>query len=220
MDFGFLFKDILADNYSIPYLLTLFAYIIHEMLGLRLILLGAHAGYFYLAITGNHPAGIFWNGIFIIINGYHVIKIILSRRVIHFEPEVEDLYTSVFSSLSRNDFKTFWNLGKEEILENEIVLAEGDAPTALGLIKSGHVLVEKSGALLNRLGPGRFFAEMGFLTRQKASATIRTVEISVFHFWDYEVLDPFFHKFPDIFHGLQGILGREMAQKIAEQNPR
>jgi len=190
------------------------------MLGLRLVLLAAHLGYFVLAFKGPHWTGLFWNAIFLVINGYHIVKILRSRRVIRFEPDVEQLYQQVFKDLGRADFLKFWNLGTAHEVHDSVVLAEGDAQKELCLVFKGSVLVEKGGGLLNTLGPGRFFAEMGYLTRQPASATIRVGDDAVLHAWAYDALDSFTHKYPDIWHSMQGVLGRDMARKIAEQNPR
>jgi len=208
------------DPYNLPYLLTLFAYIIHEMLGLRLVLAGAHLGYLVLAVTGGHMAGIFWNVLFLALNLWHAGKLLWARRKIRFEPTVEALYNETFASLNRREFLEFWNQGESVGPQEGVWLAEGHAPTALALVTSGTVLVEKNAAKLNQLGPGRFFAEMGYLTRQPASATIRSAEPVTAKLWAYPLLERVERDNPDLWVKLQGVLGREMARKIAEQNPR
>lgn len=211
---------VLFDPYNLPYLLTLGAYIIHEMLGLRLVLAGAHLGYLVLAVTGGHTAGVFWNVLFLGINLWHAGRLLWSRRRVRFEPAVEALYQGVFSVLTRSEFLQFWNQGEPAGPRSGVWLAEGSPPSALVLVVEGAVTVEKGGAELNRLGPGRFFAEMGYLTRQPASATVRAPEPMTGRTWAYPLLEVLERDHPELWAKLQGVLGREMARKIAEQNPR
>lgn len=207
-----------TDPYNLPYLLTLGAYVIHEMLGLRSVLAAAHLGYLVLAITGGHQAGVFWNVLFLSINLWHVGRILWARRKITFEAEVEALYQQTFSLLTRLEFRQFWNLGKEA-QQQGVWLDEGQLPDCLSLVVEGQVLVTKGEGELNRLSPGRFFAEMGYLTRRGASATIQSTQVVRCRQWAYSVLEGIERDHTELWAKLQAILGREMAQKIAEQNP-
>lgn len=212
-------KDLL-DPYNIPYFLTLGAYVIHEMLGLRLVLAAAHMGFLILAVFDQHAAGILWNILFFSINTWHTSRLLWARRKVRFEPVMEELYQTVFSPLTRSEFRQFWNQGDDEVRTGEVWLAEGTEPLSLGLVVEGLVLVEKGGAELNRLQSGRFFAEMGYLTRHPASATIRSSGAVRCRLWPYAVLELLERDHAEFWSKFQGILGREMAQKIAEQNPR
>lgn len=211
---------VLLDPYNLPYLLTLGAYIFHEMLALRLVLTGAHTGFLVLALTGDHPAGAVWNTLFVAINAGHVARILWSRRSVKFAPEVEALYQRVFTTLGRRRFLGFWNRGRDEASVGPVWLAEGQGPRALGLVVGGTARIEKAGVELNRLGPGRFVAEMGYLNRQPASATVADAGGLVLRCWDYPVLEEIERDEPELWSLLLGVLGREMATKIAEQNPR
>jgi len=211
---------VLLDPYNLPYLLTLGAYVFHEMLALRLVLTGAHAGFLFLALTGGHPAGAVWNTLFVGINAWHVGRILWARRRLRFAPEAEALYRTVFASLTRAQFLEVWNQGEDRTGVTGVWLAEGDRASALGLVVEGTLVIAKGGRELNRLGPGRFVAEMGYLTRQPASASVTAPGPVRLRCWDYPVLERIERDQPDLWSLLQGVLGREMAAKIAEQNPR
>lgn len=212
--------SVVLDPYNLPYLLTLGAYIIHEMLGLRLVLAGAHLGFLILALTGGHTAGAVWNTLFLSINLWHALRLLWQRRRIAFEAQTEALYQGTFAALSRSEFLAFWNLGTASGPESGTWLEEGAVPQALVLVTAGTVLVEKGHQELNRLQAGRFFAEMGYLTRQPASATVRSLGPVAARTWPYPLLERLEREDPDLWSKLQGVLGREMARKIAEQNPR
>lgn len=211
---------VLLDPYNLPYLLTLGAYIFHEMLALRLVLAGAHTGFLILAVTGSHPAGVVWNLLFLGINAGHAGRLLWARRRLRLPPEAEALYRRVFATLTRRQFLEVWNLGDDRPGVSGVWLAEGERPSALALVVEGEVVIEKGGRELNRLGPGRFAAEMGYLTRQSASATVTAPGPVRLRTWDYPVLERIERGQPELWSLLQGILGREMAAKIAEQNPR
>jgi CRP-like cAMP-binding protein len=190
------------------------------MLGLRLVLAGAHAGFLILAVTGNHPAGVLWNTLFLSINLWHAFGLLWARRSVQFSAGIEALYSSTFRVLPRRDFLEFWNQGQEEGPRTGPWLREGERPDSLFLVVDGTVVVEKDGAELNRLSSGRFFAEMGYLTRQPASASLRSEQPVVVRRWSYALLERWERDRPELWTQLQAVLGREMAWKIAEQNPR
>lgn len=209
----------LTDPYNIAYLLTLLAYIIHDVLWLRVILLGAHTGFLILALIHAHTTGLIWNPLFIAINAYHIAKLAWARRSIRFSPEIEAHYQNAFSLLSRSDMLRFWNMGTEITWEGQTVLEEGKSPGKLIFILEGQLLIKKDGTTLAELAPGRFAAEMAYLTGSPASADVHAKAKVRAQVWDYAILDRIQHKDLDLFSRLQGVLGKELARKVIDRNP-
>lgn len=210
----------LADPYNIAYLLTLLAYIIHDVLWLRVVLLGAHTGFLVLSLVHHHTPGLIWNPLFIAINAYHIARLAWGRRTIRFSSEMEYHYKMTFALLSRFDMVRFWTMGREETWHKQTVIEEGKPPHLLIFILEGTLAICKGGKILARLGAGRFAAEMGYLTGAPASADIIAEGPMKARVWDYAVLDRIQHKDLDLFSRIQGILGKELARKVLDNNPR
>jgi serine/threonine protein phosphatase PrpC len=64
----------------------------------------------------------------------------------------------------------------EEVGPGHVVLREGDPSSALYIIATGKVEVERGGKKLADLGPGSHFGEMALLTNRPRSATVKSVE--------------------------------------------
>ncbi len=109
------------------------------------------------------------------------------------------------------------SLEKRRFPAGSIILAEGDAPSEMYIIVSGHVtvsIVDLAGVehQISTVGRGDTIGEMSLLTGESVSATVRASdEVEVLVLGVLEV-DQFFAKFPQLYRNLGTILATRLAQ--------
>lgn len=97
---------------NIGYALTFIALAIKEVLWLRSTLTAAQISLFtYHYFYAENTSAAFWTAIFILVNTFNIIKILLERRPKLIPEEIRDLYDGIFKSLTSNEFLYFWNMG-------------------------------------------------------------------------------------------------------------
>lgn len=208
----------LLSNLAQP--LFLIALIIHDILWLRIVLILAEVCLLTLGIVVSDVPLICWNVLFIGINWTQVVRLIRERQPAPIAPELEDLYTGLFPVMTTREFVTFWSMGR--LLKAAVgpLIREGETPGDLSLLLSGEVAVEKGGQRLDRMGRGSFFGEMEFLTGQSAMATVVCTEQGEYIAWSKGALKELERTNPQTYIKLQGILGKDLIEKIKHHHDR
>ena len=94
------------------YALTFVALAIREVLWLRTTLTAAQISLFtYHFFFANNNSAAFWTAIFVLVNTYNIVKILLDRRTKLIPDEIRDLYEGIFNTLTTSEFLYFWNMG-------------------------------------------------------------------------------------------------------------
>ena len=196
------------------YGLMLLALAVRDILWLRSILVFAQLSLAAYAIMANNMAVAFWNVLFVCINSIQVVRILKERRPVELPADAADLYTEMFSVMSRREFLFFWQRGTINEVCDTWITREGERQNELSLILSGTVQVVKNGSAIARLSRGSFIAEMSFLTGEPASADViaqgRVHCIS----WQQETLRSLEQANPQLLIKIQGVLGRDLVDKI------
>ncbi len=199
---------------NLGYFLMLLALIVRDILWLRSILMCGQLTLAIYAILVNNTNVAFWNSLFFTINTIQVIRLIRERRPIKLAEELEDLYTNVFSTMTRREFLFFWNMGSIKEISNDFLIREGRHLERLYLLLSGSVGVIKDGRNLAKLSRGKFIAEMSFLTGETASADIKANGFVRYNSWNQEKLRSLEQLNPELLIKIQNILGKDLVFKI------
>src|SRR5438552_12458038 len=101
--------------------------------------------------------------------------------------------------------------------KNAVVLTEGEMGDSLYMIQSGKVKVfigdqEGREMILKILGPGDFFGEMSMIDKQPRSASVTTLESSVFLVLSHAAFEKCVEKIPRI----ANMVLRILAQRVRE----
>lgn len=199
---------------NIGYGLGIIALVIKDVLWLRAILAISQ---FSLATTAllmhNHNAA-FWNMTFVVINLYHVVRIIRERRPIELPAELNDLYERIFPSMSKKEFFYFWQIGNTCRVIDELLIREGERQENVSLILSGKVDIIKAHGKIAELSRGSFVAEMSFLTGDPASADVRAAGAVELISWPQEKLRGLKQLNSGLYMKIQHILGKDLAGKV------
>ncbi len=199
---------------NIGYFLTFVALAIREIFWLRIIITIAQFSHVLNAyLTDSFSKGA-WTVVFIIINIYQIIMIILDRRQLAIPEEIKDLYKNIFHTKSNREFLQFWERGRICQVEEEIIVKTGDSQADLMLILNGTANVVRKGKKIATLKRGQFIAEISYITGKPASADIIPENELIFYTWDRDTLNELRKKKPDIMRKLDSILTLDMAEKL------
>ena len=196
------------------YLFTFLALSVKDMLRLRVILAVAQifAG-FYQFQVGRLDV-VIWNGIFTVVNIYHIIRIINERKTIFIPNEIKDIYKNIFNDFTTREFMNFWDLGKYKESHNSLLIKEGEKQKHLYLILDGNVSVKRNNKLLNNLKRGKFVAEMSLITNEPASADIYSNDNMKYIVWNQDELKHFQISNKNLWIKLHNILSKDLIDKI------
>ena len=171
---------------NIGYALTFIALAIREVLWLRITLTAAQISLFtYHYFYAENTSAAFWTAIFVIVNTYNIVKILMERRPKLIPEEIRDLYEGIFKSLTSNEFLYFWNMGTIKSTSDEYLIKSGDHQNNLLLVLAGTAYVEVNGNPIANLERGAFIAEISFLSGEPASADVHVTEERYFQFFLY-----------------------------------
>ena len=172
---------------NLEYALTFIALAIREVLWLRITLTAAQISLFtYHYFYVNNTSAAFWTAIFVIVNTFIIIKIIVDRRPKLIPDEIRDIYEGIFNNLSTRDFLYFWNMGTIKSDTNDFLIHSGDYQNNLLLVLSG----------------------------EPASADVRANNELIFISWRSERLKNMQHENPPFWMKLQQALSEDLIKKV------
>ena len=206
---------------NIGYALTFIALAIREVLWLRTTLTAAQISlftYHYFFIDNLYAA--FWTAIFVIVNTYNIIKILLERRPKMIPEEIRDLYDGIFESLTSSEFLYFWNMGTIKSVNDKYLIRSGEHQKNLLLVLSGAADVEVNGKPIASLTRGTFIAEISFLSGEPASADVHADKELIFVSWNSDRLKNLKDENPNFWMKLQHALSEDLIRKVKPQAKR
>ena len=200
---------------NLGYALTFIALAIREVFWLRITLTAAQISLFtYHYYYANNQSAAFWTAVFVIVNTYNIIKIIIDRRPKIIPDEIRDLYEGIFSNLTTREFLYFWNMGRIRSVTDEFLINSGEKQNNLLLVLSGTANVEVNGKPIANLDRGAFIAEISFLTGEPASADVHAIDELIFISWRSERLKNMQHENPAFWMKLQHALSEDLIKKV------
>ena len=200
---------------NLGYALTFIALAIREVLWLRTTLTAAQISLFtYHYFYADNNAAAFWTAVFVIVNTYNIVKIMLERQPKIIPDEIRDLYEDVFQNLTTREFLYFWNMGNIKSVKDDYFIHSGEKQNNLLLILSGNVNIEVNQNPIARLGRGSFIAEISFLTGEPASADVHAEGEVIFISWRSERLKNLQRDNSSFWMKLQHALSEDLIKKV------
>ena len=203
------FSEILINT---AYMVILTSLAVRDILFLRIIVVIGSSLFISYALIFDILAMMWWNLVFISINIYQIIRIIIERRPIKLSSELNVIYQTCFTNMSTRDFLSFWHFGQENIYENEKVCEEGLTPERLLYIISGEAEVYHKKNLVINLEARSFVAEMSFLTHKPASADVYMSGRALT--WNREKLEVLEKVNPRLIAELRVSIGEDLSKKL------
>ena len=200
---------------NIGYALTFVALAIREVLWLRSTLTAAQVLLFtYHFFYADNQTAAFWTSVFVLVNSYNIVKIILERRPKLIPDEIRDLYDGIFKSLTTREFLYFWNMGTIKSVTDDYLIHSGEHQDNLLLVLSGSANVQVNGEIIASLDRGAFIAEISFLSGEPASADVYVNEELIFISWRSGRLKNMQNENPEFWMKLQHALSEDLIKKV------
>jgi len=202
---------------NISYILVTIGLLVRDMLLLRSMITISELLIIGWALTvGNHIiAG--WNAVFLVINLFQIVRLIIERMPVKLPEELEDIYKNVFNELKEREFLYFWNTGKTISVTEKFLCRENQYQEELMLILDGQVSVRKNGNEIAKLKRGSFVAEMSFMTGEPSSADVVNSEKTRCIVWSKEKLKHLQQLNQDLLMKLQVTLGKDLTYKLQKE---
>jgi CRP-like cAMP-binding protein len=198
-------------------ILLLVAYSVKDILWLRWFAVAAaitNIPYFLLQQNVLWPP-ILWALVFTAINLYQIAHLYLERRPVVLSPDEQKLYDLGFQSLRPREFVSLSLVGEwKNAQSGETVVSEGEPVSSLSIPISGTAEVQKSGERIGEVKPGHIIGTALALTGDPSPVSVTFTEPTRYMRWSLSSLRRFVDMRPDLRITLQGLVNRDLAQKL------
>lgn len=198
------------------------AFLVRDILWLRLLAIGANLCVGFAAYRS--PAGpvwevVGWSSAFVAINSVHSIWLLYERHLMRFTAEEKALKDSAFQAVDPAFVKKLFRRGQWVDFEPQDCLArQGVHLDRLILVSEGEAAVCLGGAVVAKLGQGKFVGEISILTGEQATATVLAAEKLRCMVWKKDALKRIEARRPELYAAFYAAIGKDLATKIAGHN--
>jgi CRP-like cAMP-binding protein len=197
--------------------LYLVSYTLHDILWLRVLTVAAAflvIPYYYLQ-PSPLLVPIEWNFVFIAINVYWIVRLILERRPVHLTAEEQRLRELSFPSLTPREALNLFKTGIWETLEPGMSLVEHDrAHSRFSVILSGMADVFLHGVKVEELGEGQFVGEIDTRADEAVDIDVLLRTRACVMCWDRSQLRDFLKGRPDVSLALERSVGSQLRERL------
>jgi hypothetical protein len=208
---------------SLAYAITAAAFLVRDMLWLRILSAAANGAFVVAGLLS--PTGlnalVAWTLLFLTINIYQIISLMLERRKVDLRAEDRDLHVSAFSNLSQGEFRLLLKIAHRcEVPEGAVLVEQGQEAADVVLVERGAIELQRDGVLIERLQAGRMLGQVAFVagrpftSRAVAATPVRLVV------WEREQLNRLFERRPSIAIGFHAAFIGQMRRGEPVEAPR
>ena len=198
-------------------ILMLVAYSVRDILWLRWFAVAAaltNIPYFLLQGTVLSPP-VLWALVFTAINLYQIARLYLERRPVVLSQDEQKLYDLGFRSLRPREFVSLSLVGEWKNAEpGERVITEGEPVSSLSIPITGSADVHSRGERIGALTPGHIIGTALALTGEPSPVEVTFTEPARYMRWSLPSLRRFMDTRPDLRVTLQGLVSRDLAEKL------
>ncbi len=162
-------------------------------------------------------APIYWNMLFIGLNVFWIVRLLLERRPVTLSDDEQELCRLVFGTITPREMINLLKLGDWRRAESdECFVSQGSKLDDLMLIHSGRVCVQLDGRNLQILNPGQFIGSISFITDETAPTNIVALEPTRYFCWPKSKLKSYLSKNSDLHAAIQAMLGTDLTRRLRE----
>jgi len=204
--------------YSIAALFSGSAYLLRNILWLRILLVIASCIYIFSGISLGITSMVGWNSAYLAINLYHVSILLLDKITISLPEETVEMYHQYFSALSTREFKRLVMTNKFCSFRDSIIIQKTEVTDKLFIVLTGKVNIVSSGSVIATLNAGDMIGEMSFISKQAASADAVALGKVECAFWTHDDLQKLKLKNIDVYNKFLSIIGCDLVRKLNQKN--
>ena len=207
-------SDYLVDLSSI---LTLISFSVRSMLTLRILAIGAQLTFIPYCFFQPTPlwTPIVWNLLFMGVNLFNVVKLLLEKRPVIFNLDEEKLYNLAFKTLSPREFLALLTLGEWRDGEaGEKIIIPAKQSSYVSLLCRGEAVAVLDDRELVKIPEGKLLGMPSVLVGEPMNIEVKLSAPSRYLRWPVVQLRQFTDKRPEIREKLQSIVSRDLAKTI------
>jgi Popeye protein conserved region len=196
--------------------LYLASYSVRDILWLRILtVIGALLLIpYYLLQPAPLMAAIGWSTVFIAINAYWIVRLIVERRPVHLTPDEERLRKLSFPSLTAREALNLFGLGAwEDIPSGGSIVKHDLDQKRFSVILRGMADVQSSGKTIAELGDGQFVGVID-LCADRVPIDVIVRQPAHIMCWPVQTLKTFLADRPDVALALQRSIGLELQRML------
>ena len=194
------------------------SFLVKDIFWLRLMSITASCfSIFYNYFIPAEPMAIaiFWNGIFIAVNLYHIGIILYEKRQVKMDDKNEELYSTLFKDMTPVEYLKISRAAQWETLKpNMRIITQGMPVPNLYLIYNGTVDVLVDNKKITDLRDGEFVGEMSFLTEKVATATCKVKHETQCLVWKQRDFKELLKRNPSLYFTIQSVLSAQVSDKL------
>ena len=202
--------------------LIAFSFLVKDILYLRLLsILASVFSIFYNYFIPPEPMmiSVFWNGVFIITNLYHIAIIIYEKRPVKMTDKEKELYETMFRGLSPVEFLKIIKVAEWKEFKSPLpIIQQGKLVNDLILIYNGAVDVLVNDKKVAELKDGQFVGEMSFLTEKPATATCKVAHTTECLVWKQKEFKDLLKRNPSLYFTIQGLLSEQVSNNLVSSS--
>jgi CRP-like cAMP-binding protein len=198
-------------------ILTLISFTVQSILALRLLAIGAQLTFIPYCLMQSPPlwTPVIWNVLFLAVNVFNVILLLLERRPVKFNPDEEKLYNLAFKSLSPREFLKLLALGEWRDGEpGETLISSGSPNTYAPILCRGEAVVIAEGEEIVKIPEGKLIGVSSILVGDPMPVDIKLNTPSRYICWHLEPLRKFLDKQPELRTKFQSIVSHDLARSV------
>jgi hypothetical protein len=200
--------------YNIAAGLGFIAYLLTNVLWLRILLVAGACFYIATGLVLNLGSMVGWHVGYAIINLGHVVVLLFNNSATGLPESIRGLYSEKFSSLRPREFKRLLKINKMIRSSGGEILKQGKLNENLFLITAGEAVVLKNGLEIARLNPGDFIGEMSILTGKPVSADVIVEYDLDYAFWTKQDLDKLEKRNLSLYNRFMMAVGHNLIEKL------
>ena len=204
--------------YSIAALFSFSAYLLKDILWLRILLVCASSLYILSGIRLDITSMIGWNSAYLAINLYHISLLILDKNAISLPEETKEIYHQYFSSMTTREFKKIIMINPFHSVNHEQMIADGEITDRLFIVLAGQVNIISSGKVIARLSSGDLIGEMSFMSKEPASASAIAQENVQYAYWTHQDMEKLRQTNCHVYNKFISIIGCDLVRKLNKKN--
>lgn len=204
--------------YSIAALFSCSAYLLGNILWLRILLVIASTVYIISGLSLGITSMIGWNSAYLAINLYHIVLLLLDRITITLPQETRKIYHYYFSIMSTREFKKIITINNFCSINNNTIIHESATTDKLFIVLKGQVNIVKSKQVIASLDAGDLIGEMSFMSNEPASASAIANGVVECAYWTHDDLEKLKLKNRGAYNKFISIIGCDLVRKLKKKN--
>ena len=202
--------------------LIAFSYLVKDIMYLRILSIVASLfGMFFNYTVPAEPMWlpIGWNGLFVLVNIYHISVLLYEKRPVQMDDKNTELYNTLFKDMTPVEYLKIskaacWKTYKP----NDVLIRQQHLVPDLILIYNGTIDVKVDDEKVAELRDGQFVGEMSFLTEKSATATCIVKHPTKCLVWKQQEFKDLLKRNPSLYFTIQSLLSAQVSSNLVSSS--